>query len=168
MDRRSWEDREVRADELHHEPPGYRCPFCRYALGEFDEYNASTDLVARTENVIARISPKWWPDNPGHVLVSPIEHFENLYTLPTSVGHSVFDLVQAVAVAIREEYGCDGVSTRQHNEPAGNQDVWHHHVHVFPRYEDDRLYSRHGEAAYVSPQARAPYGALLRARFSEC
>jgi histidine triad (HIT) family protein len=99
--------------------------------------------------------------------VSPIEHFENLYTLPTSVGHSVFDLVQAVAVAIREAYGCDGVSTRQHNEPAGNQDVWHHHVHVFPRYEDDHLYSRHGEAAYVPPEARAPFGALLRPRFLE-
>jgi len=63
-------------------------------LGEFDEHNASTDLVARTDHAIARISPKWWPGNPGHVLVSPIEHFENLYTLPTSVGHSVFDLVQ--------------------------------------------------------------------------
>ncbi|MDN5543995.1 MAG: diadenosine tetraphosphate hydrolase, partial [Rhodococcus sp. (in: high G+C Gram-positive bacteria)] len=78
----------MKAGELHHEPPGYRCPFCRFALGEFDEYNASTDLVARTDHAIARISPKWWPGNPGHVIVSPIEHFENLYTLPTSVGHS--------------------------------------------------------------------------------
>jgi hypothetical protein len=29
---------------------------------------------------------------------------------------------------------------RQHNEPAGNQDLWHLHVHVFPRFEGDNLY----------------------------
>jgi hypothetical protein len=29
---------------------------------------------------------------------------------------------------------------RQHNEPAGNQEVWHYHLHVFPRYARDDLY----------------------------
>jgi histidine triad (HIT) family protein len=38
-------------------------------------------------------------------------------------------------------YQCDGVSTRQHNEPAGNQDVWHYHVHVTARFSDDNFYS---------------------------
>ena len=33
------------------------------------------------------------------------------------------------------------MSTRQHNEPAGYQDVWHYHVHVFPRYAGDELYA---------------------------
>ena len=83
--------------------------------------------------------------------------------LPSAVGHAVFDLTRAFAVAMRETYGCSGISTRQHNEPAGNQDVWHHHVHVFPRYLNDQLYTRHDEAAYVSTEERAPYGALLRA-----
>ena len=138
-----------------------------FALGEFDEHNASTDLVARTDHAIARISPKWWPGNPGHVLVSPIEHFENLYTLPTSVGHSVFDLVQAVAVAIREAYGCDGVSTRQHNEPAGNQDVWHFHQHVFPRWAGDRLYQRHEEKALAPEAEKLERAALLRSALGD-
>jgi histidine triad (HIT) family protein len=53
----------------------------------------------------------------------------------------VHDLVREVAIAIRQTYGCKGVSTRQHNEPAGNQDAWRYHVHVFPRYADDQLYS---------------------------
>ncbi len=37
-------------------------------------------------------------------------------------------------------YQCDGISTRQHNEPDGNQDVWHYHVHVTPRYHNDGFY----------------------------
>jgi histidine triad (HIT) family protein len=149
---------------IRHAPPDYRCPFCRYVNGEFDEWNAVTDLVARTGTVLARVSPKWWPNNAGHVIVSPIEHFENLYELPRAVGHAVFDMVQSVAIAMRETYGCEGISTRQHNEPAGNQDLWHHHVHVFPRYVGDGLYVRHDEAMYVHADERARFGSMLRRR----
>jgi len=35
-------------------------------------------------------------------------------------------------MALRAAYGCEGTSTRHYNEPAGNQDVWHIHIHVFP------------------------------------
>jgi histidine triad (HIT) family protein len=153
----------VKADEWNHAPESYDCPFCRFAGGSYDSLNASTDLVATTMHAFARVSPKWWPNNRGHVIIAPVEHFENLYALPSVVGHAVFDLTRAIAVAMRETYGCSGISTRQHNEPAGNQDVWHHHVHVFPRYPNDQLYTRHDEAAYVSPEERAPYSALLRA-----
>jgi histidine triad (HIT) family protein len=62
--------------------------------------------------------------------VVPVAHYENLYVLPAKAGHAVHDLVREVTVAIRHSYGCDGVLTRQHNEPAGNQDAWHYHVHV--------------------------------------
>ncbi len=47
------------------------------------------------------------------------------------LGGEVTGAVQRVAVAVKTAYGCNGVSTRQHNEPAGGQDVWHLH-HVFP------------------------------------
>ena len=45
------------------------------------------------------------------------------------------------ALAMKAVFQCDGVSTRQHNEPAGYQDVWHFHVHVFPRFHGDSLYT---------------------------
>jgi histidine triad (HIT) family protein len=53
----------------------------------------------------------------------PVRHYENLYLLPSRAGHA-HDLVREVAIAIRQTYGCQGVSTRQHNEPAGNQDAF--------------------------------------------
>lgn len=147
-----------------HEPAGYACPLCRIQHGGFDDHNRADDVVAVTEHAYARIAPKWWPGNPGAALVIPRRHCENIYDLPREVGHDLWDLTRAVAVAVRRAYDCTGTSIRQHNEPAGDQDVWHLHVHVFPRHEGDRLYRRHGEARWVGPDERLPFARLLRDR----
>ena len=86
----------------------------------------------------------WNPESVLQVvsngLVIPIEHHENLYDLPIDLGSALQRAIRDTALAMKAAFGCDGVSTRQHNEPAGNQDVWHYHVHVFPRFHDDDLY----------------------------
>lgn len=146
-----------------HEPEGYSCPFCLLQQHVFNERNQPSDVIAVTDRAYARIAPKWWPGNPGAVLVMPRAHIENIYELPATDGHDVWDLVQRVATSMRTTYDCEGVSIRQHNEPAGGQDVWHLHVHVFPRYENDRLYQRHEEARWVDPADREPFAATLRA-----
>ena len=91
----------------------------------------------------------WWPRNEGHVLVVPTEHVENIYDMPGELAASVHETARKVAIAFMETYGCDGTSTRQHNEPGGNQEVWHFHVHVFPRYEGDGLYGAHAETDHT-------------------
>ncbi|WP_412544194.1 HIT domain-containing protein [Longispora sp. K20-0274] len=148
-----------------HEPPGYDCPFCRLAAGGGDALSGPADIVRRTAGALALISPRMWPNNRGHVLVVPTAHHENLYDLPATAGHAVHDLVREVAVAIRHSYGCAGVSTRQHNEPAGYQDVWHYHVHVFPRYPDDLLYGTPPLPDFATAEERRPYAERLRAHF---
>lgn len=147
---------------IRHEPAGYSCPFCGVQRGREDEWNRPADIVAVTERAFARIAPKWWPGNPGAVLVMPRAHVENIYALSVDDGHAVWDLVQRVAVSMRSSYGCEGTSIRQHNEPAGDQDVWHLHVHVFPRYAGDRLYQRHEDSRWVSPAERERYAETLR------
>lgn len=146
-----------------HEPPDYDCPFCRIQEGVHDVHNQPGDVVAVTDLAYARVSPKWWPDNPGAALVIPRGHHENLYDIPAGAGHAVWDLTRQVAIAMRGSYDCTGISTRQHNEPDGNQDVWHLHVHVFPRHEDDRLYQRHHDTRWATPEEREPYAARLAA-----
>ena len=64
---------------------------------------------------------------------------------------------------MKTAYGCEGISTRQHNEPAGMQEVWHFHLHVFPRYLDDGLYARTAERFLTTPSQRLPYAEKLRA-----
>lgn len=150
---------------VSHQPPGYQCPFCQLAEGSDTAHNCQEDIVRRTSGAMALISPRWWPRNLGHVLVVPVRHYENLYQLPATAGHAVHDLVREVAIAIRQTYGCQGVSTRQHNEPAGNQDAWHYHVHVFPRYTGDQLYASAPYPGFVTSEQRRPYADRLRSYF---
>jgi histidine triad (HIT) family protein len=152
----------------NHEPDDYACPFCRLVGGLHDlrGVNDPRDVIRRTELATAFVSPRWWPNNHGHVLVVPNAHHENLYDLPPEYGHAVHDLVREVAIGIRSTYGCDGTSVRQHNEPAGYQDVWHYHVHVFPRYHGDELYLSPALGEFSTVEDRLPYSDRLRAFFS--
>jgi histidine triad (HIT) family protein len=149
-----------------HEPPGYDCPFCRVARGEETDYNRHDDVVWRDPETVAFVSPRWWPANAGHVIVIPCAHVENLYAVDDELLGAVQATVKRVAIAMRTAYGCAGTSTRQHNEPAAGQDVWHYHVHVFPREQGDGLYARDAEYRWATADERAPYAARLRAEVS--
>ncbi len=150
---------------IKHEPENYVCPFCEFLAGKESNYNNKDDIVYTNEHTMAFIAPKWWKNNVGHVLVIPKKHFENIYVIPDEVLAEVYKTVKKVAIALREAYECEGTSTRQHNEPAGNQDVWHFHAHVYPRYKDDDLYANHYQQGFVDASARLPYAQKLRAYF---
>lgn len=147
-----------------HAPPGYECPFCRIVRGIEDEHVLSrrSDVVYHDDTLTAFIGSGQWPRNQGHVLIVPNAHFENVFDLPESFGEPIQRLTRRIALAMKAEYGCTGVSTRQHNEPDGGQDVWHYHVHVFPRYRGDGLYASSREP--MSIDQRAGFAARLKAR----
>ena len=152
-----------RDDMFNHGPKGYVCPLCLIAQGKSTERgNQEPDVVLRNEVVTAFVSSKWWPKNKGHVIVIPNRHIENIYDMPDGVGHAIFDVSKQIALAFKETYGCEGTSLRQHNEPAGNQDVWHYHVHIFPRYMDDNLYQGHADTYWPSTEEKRPYTEKLK------
>ncbi len=146
-----------------HEPSGYACPFCRLLDGVETERNRVDDVVWRDERTTAFVSPKWWPANPGAAIVIPNAHVENLYEIADDLLGAVYATTKRVALAMKTAYACEGTSTRQHNEPGGQQDVWHFHVHVFPRWDGDELYARQAQSRWVAPEERAGYSAQLRA-----
>lgn len=124
----------------NHEPQNYRCPFCRIIEQAEQQGLQSSDIVYYSESVTAFLALGRWPNNPVDVLVVPNDHFENIFDLPFEYAPDIHKVTRALALAIKNLYQCDGISTRQHNEPAGNQDVWHYHVHVTPRYVEDHFY----------------------------
>jgi len=152
---------------ISHEPATYRCPFCILIAGGATDISDQHDIVHRTESAVALIAPRWKPRNPGPVLVVSAVHVENLYTLPAAVGHGVHDLVQQIAIAMRRSYGCDGISTRQHNEPAGDQSVWHYHVHVSPRFAADDLYRSIETSGHAARSERTRFADLLRGELQQ-
>jgi len=150
----------------NHAPADYICPFCLLIQGIENEHvlSVQADIIYQDDVITAFICSRQWPNNPGSVIIIPNEHFENIYDLPLRLATKVRELAQAVALAMKVVYRCDGVSTRQHNEPAGNQDVWHYHLHVTPRYTSDGLYASQG--ATMAPEERAKHALKLGAQLA--
>jgi histidine triad (HIT) family protein len=152
-----------------HAPTDYRCPFCALVQGIECPglHSAPQDIVCRDERAMAFVASHWCEKNPGHVLVVPVRHYENLYELPDEDGAAIFAMSRRIAIAMKRGYACEGVSTRQHNEPAGYQEVWHYHQHVFPRYADDQLYLRYGKMRLTGAAERWPYADKLKTVLAE-
>ncbi len=92
----------------------------------------------------------------------PNGHYENIFDLSLEYATAIHAAAQRIAVAFKQAYHCHGVSTRQHNEPAGNQDVWHYHLHIFPRYPNDQLHALINHRRRTTPEERLPYAERLR------
>lgn len=151
-----------------HAPEGYVCPFCGLVEGDVSHPGNRcelTDLVHQDEDVIVFMACDGFGPHEGHAMVCPARHYETLYDLPDAVLQRIALMARTVAVAMKRAWQPEGISTRQHNEPAGNQHVWHYHLHVFPRWADDMLYRqlRHP----VEPEVRAVKARELRAALQE-
>ncbi len=151
----------------NHAPEGYECPFCKVVNGLESEsiWTKQSDVFYRNQHITAFISTRWWLKNVGHALVVPNQHVENIYDLTPDIAIHIHEAARQIAIAFKQVYGCDGTSTRQHNEPAGYQEVFHYHLHVFPRYRGDKLYENDQEHRMTSSEERYPYAEKLRQYF---
>ena len=146
----------------NHAPKGYDCFMCTYSKGDDTDLCTQDDIVWQDERILAYVSPKWWPNISGNVIIIPREHFENIYDTPDELLAEMNVLAKKIAIAMKKSYGCEGTSLRQHNEPAGGQEAFHYHLHVMPRWKDDDLYISHKQSRFVSHGERKPYVEKLR------
>ena len=77
--------------------------------------------------------------NPGHVLVATKAHAENVFALDDAQAAAVFRSTARVARAIRDAFKPQGVTLFQANGKAALQTVFHFHIHVLPRWENDGM-----------------------------
>jgi histidine triad (HIT) family protein len=77
--------------------------------------------------------------NPGHVLVAAKGHAENVYALDDVQAAAVFRTAVKVARSVRDAFSPQGLSIYQANGSAAGQTVFHFHMHVVPRYENDGM-----------------------------
>lgn len=59
--------------------------------------------------------------------------------MPESLAGHLFSVTVRVAKAIKEASGCAGLNLVQSNGRVGQQDVFHFHLHLIPRLEDDDI-----------------------------
>jgi histidine triad (HIT) family protein len=145
----------------NHAPKNYGCPFCAITANDNNPY-----IFYRDKDITAFISSNEWPPNSGIVLIIPNKHYENLYDIDEKLLAQVQIFGKKVALAMKKAYNCEGVSTRQHNEPEGYQSVWHYHLQVIPRYKDDHLYRQYIDNRHeIAAKDRLRYAKLLKKYF---
>lgn len=148
-----------------HEPKDYICPFCEIVKGIETEKTLTfqNHIVFQNESVTAFVSSHQFTEQGMNVLVVPNQHYENLYVIPSDFGNELLFAKRCISLAMKDVYGCDGVSSRQHNEPAGYQDVWHYHEHLTPRFANDNLYSTMKTSKFMpSVEVRSEHANRIR------
>ncbi|WIB76147.1 HIT domain-containing protein [Curtobacterium sp. MCPF17_002] len=108
------------------------CPFCRIIAGD-----APAAWVEREEHAVA-FAPL--PESllaPGHTLVVPVEHADDLLRAGPVALAATFALAQRVARAMRGALGATGSVLLQASGADAGQSVRHLHVHVVPCWPDD-------------------------------
>ncbi|HTV85822.1 MAG TPA: HIT family protein [Dyella sp.] len=138
----------------------YECPFCGIAK-TLPSPALESAVVLVDANVFALIPTHHYAGIKGNCLVIPRGHYENVLDIPDNLGSEFFRATRRLAHAMQNAFRCEGISTRQHNGPAGDQDVWHYHLHVFPRYPNDGLHA--GRKVPYSTEERMELAASLRA-----
>lgn len=78
------------------------------------------------------------PRATGHVMVIPKTHVAVLADLPEAEIEPLFSSVKKVALKIREVLKPDGATIGMNQGEASGQVVPHLHIHILPRWKDDR------------------------------
>ncbi len=106
------------------------CIFCKIANGEIPSRTLYEDEDFR---VIMDLAPA----TKGHSLILPKEHYKNIYEIADDTAAKVLPLAKKMAALITEKLGADGFNIVQNNNEVAGQTVFHFHVHLIPRYNDD-------------------------------
>lgn len=108
------------------------CVFCRILAGELPAH-----IVYADDFVVAFLSLE--QPNPYKVLVIPRAHVETVYDLSDEQASAIFIATARITRAVRGASQCEGLNLVQSNGKAGQQDVFHFHLHILPRFTGDNI-----------------------------
>jgi len=93
------------------------------------------------------------PINPGHLFISPKQHFEFISQLDDELGAHIFKVAMRLGNALRNSgLRCDGVNFFIADGKAAMQEVPHVHLHVIPRIEGDGFGFRFDKSYFMKPK----------------
>jgi histidine triad (HIT) family protein len=108
------------------------CLFCGIVAGDLP-----AQIVDSDEHTVAFMDIN--PATPGHALVVPREHAIDLMDASEDDLARTMTAARRLARKMEETLEPDGFNVLNACRPAGWQTVFHYHLHVIPRYEDDPL-----------------------------
>ena len=108
------------------------CVFCKIIAGEIP-----AQKVYENDKIFAFLDAS--PVNQGHTLVVPRAHHEDLLSTPDDVLSDIITRTKKIAAAVMKAVNADGFNTSINTKPAAGQAVFHTHVHIIPRFNNDGL-----------------------------
>jgi histidine triad (HIT) family protein len=108
------------------------CLFCGIVAGD-----VPAQIVDSDENTVAFMDIN--PATRGHALVVPRRHSTDLMDVPKEDLTSTMAAARRLARRMEETLEPDGYNILNACRPAAWQTIFHYHLHVIPRYEDDPL-----------------------------
>ncbi len=108
------------------------CIFCQIVRKKKEAY-----FVYEDERCAAFLDA--YPVNEGHTLVVPKEHYENIYDIPEDIFAHVMKIGKKLAMDYQKIFQSIGLNIIQSNGTAAKQTIFHFHVHLIPRYQNDGL-----------------------------
>lgn len=109
-----------------------QCIFCRLVAGEIPAARVYEDALTIAFMDIGQV-------NPGHVLLATRRHAANLFEITPEEAAAVMQTAQRVAQAVKAVFDPPGLTLLQANGREGDQTVFHFHLHVVPRHQDDGI-----------------------------
>jgi ATP adenylyltransferase len=102
------------------------CPFCSLA---------DRPLIAESAHCIAFLDG--YPVSQGHALVVPRRHSTHYFEMTPVEKEDLWKLVDQVVVRLKNEFLCDSFNVGFNVGTVAGQTVFHTHVHIIPRYQND-------------------------------
>lgn len=107
------------------------CIFCKIIAGK-----SPISIIYEDDKVL--VFPPLQPINKGHLLVIPKKHVPYLADLDEETTMYIMKIAKKMAAAIRKsEYTSEGVNLFLADGEAAHQEVFHLHLHVYPRFIGD-------------------------------
>lgn len=109
-----------------------KCIFCEIVAGRAGSYTVYED-----EHVRAFLDIH--PVSMGHTLIVPKAHYENIYDIPEQELTHIAAAAKKLAVLYRDRLGARAANLLQSSGRTAQQEVFHFHMHLIPRYEGDSV-----------------------------
>jgi histidine triad (HIT) family protein len=114
------------------------CLFCKISNNEIPSFTIYEDEIVK---VFLDIHP----NADGHMLIIPKKHYINIVDIDLDTLNYINKISKKMYDLVLKTFDADGVTISQNNGCV--QDIKHFHVHIIPRYSDDKLKPKYPHSA---------------------
>ncbi|HPA25931.1 MAG TPA: HIT family protein [bacterium] len=115
------------------------CIFCKIINKEIP-----AEIIYEDEKTLVFLDIE--PNNPGHCLVVPKVHYENIFDAPEEVLAHLINVAKKISNILKVAVLAEGINIGINNGEVAGQVVPHLHIHIIPRYANDGFIHWHGKA----------------------